>query len=309
MFFNSKIFSALIIALLGFSCSSSHSPNATASRSLDKYITIPYDLQNPNKRIVLPTDLVEVSGLTYLGDDRLGMIQDERGKVYVFDLGEEEVVLENKFWDKGDYEGIEYVNGVMYAIQSDGDVFKIKDYTEDDPDADKDETPLRSKNNTEGLGYDPVTNSLLIACKSSPHLEDAPSLKGSRAVYAYDLDKKKLDKEPFLLISLDSLRTALDEGPISAFSRKIINSLGDDITFKPSCIAVHPITGHIWLISSIGKMLVVTDRLGNILNVSRLGPSLFNHPEGICFSPGGTLFVSNEGDEGVATLLIFRSFK
>jgi uncharacterized protein YjiK len=295
--------------LLLLSCQTGERTNISGAYFTSARISFSYDLQNPDRRIVLPSELQEVSALSWLGDDLLGMVQDERGKIYEFDVGEEEVREDYRFWENEDYEGIEMVNGIVFTLQSDGDLFEVHGYRDKEPKVWKHENPLRKKNDTEGLGYDAQTNSLLVACKASPHLEGMEGLKGSRAVYAFDLDKRKLRKKPFLVISLDSIRKVLNEGPVTAFSRRFVNALGDDLTFKPSGIAQHPQTGDFWIISSVGKLLVVVNRNGKIVYVERLRSGLFNHPEGICFSPNGTLFVSNEGDEGVPSLLIFRKLK
>ena len=300
-----KQLSPLFLLIFLFSC---HAPDRAAGLVYltSAKATFPYDLQDPDRRIVLPGDLQEVSALSWLGDDVLGMVQDERGKIYEFDIGEEEVVGDYRFWENEDYEGIEMVNDVIFTLQSDGDIFEVHGYKNKEPKVWKHENSLRKKNDTEGLGYDPETHSLLIACKASPHLEEMKGLKGSRAVYAFDLKSRRLNEKPFLVISLDSIRKSLNEGPITTFSRNVVNALGDDLTFKPSCIARDPQTGHFWIISSVGRLLVVVNRKSEIMYVERLRSGLFNHPEGICFSPNGTLFVSNEGDEGVPTLLIFR---
>ncbi|MFK7972603.1 MAG: hypothetical protein AB8F95_19690 [Bacteroidia bacterium] len=266
----------------------------------------PYDLQRPTRRFVLPADLMEVSALTYVDETHLAMVQDEKGKIFIYDIDEEEVQEVNKFAQKGDYEGIEIVNGIAYALQSDGDVFEIKDYLSEDPEVEKFENKLRTKNDTEGLGYDKDSHSLLIACKSSPHLEEASGYKGNRAVYAFDLRTKELQENPFILVSLDSFQVKIKEGPITEFSRKVISSFGGELTFRPSGIAQHPMTGQYWIISSVGKTLAIVEKGGEIVHVERLRPGIFNHPEGICFAPDGTLYISNEGDDGVATILMMQ---
>jgi len=39
--------------------------------------------------------------------------------------------------------------------------------------------------------------------------------------------------------------------------------------------------------------------------VYRLDPQLYNQPEGMTFAPNGDLYISNEGGEGIATILKF----
>jgi uncharacterized protein YjiK len=80
----------------------------------------------------------------------------------------------------------------------------------------------------------------------------------------------------------------------------------DKIKFKPSGAAIHPLTGELYIISSVNKLLVVADRRGEVREVYRLDEGVFKQPEGIAFEPDGTMIVSNEAaDHGVANLLIF----
>ena len=60
------------------------------------------------------------------------------------------------------------------------------------------------------------------------------------------------------------------------------------------------------MISSVGKLLTIMDREGLILGVQALDPNLFRQPEGICFSPEGDLYISNEGKGGKGYVLKFK---
>ena len=40
--------------------------------------------------------------------------------------------------------------------------------------------------------------------------------------------------------------------------------------------------------------------------VFKLDPALYNQPEGMTFAPNGDLYISNEGGEGIATILKFK---
>ena len=61
------------------------------------------------------------------------------------------------------------------------------------------------------------------------------------------------------------------------------------------------------MISNIGKLLIVMDRRGEILDIHALDIKLFRQPEGICFSPSGDLFISNEGQGGKGYILKFKA--
>lgn len=49
----------------------------------------PYDLESPKIIYTLPDYLEEVSGLTYFNTKQLAMHNDEKGRMYVFDLKKE----------------------------------------------------------------------------------------------------------------------------------------------------------------------------------------------------------------------------
>ena len=56
-------------------------------------------------------------------------------------------------------------------------------------------------------------------------------------------------------------------------------------------------------------MLMVLDRNGKVLDLQDLDNKLFLQPEGICFSPQGDLFISNEGRGGKGYILKFKYLK
>ena len=56
----------------------------------------------------------------------------------------------------------------------------------------------------------------------------------------------------------------------------------------------HPKTGDLYVIASVGKLLVVLSKKGKIKSVQRLNPDVFKQPEGICFMPNGDLLIANE---------------
>ena len=77
---------------------------------------------------------------------------------------------------------------------------------------------------------------------------------------------------------------------------------------KISAAAINPVTGELYLISSIHHLMIITDKNGQVKKSYKLDPSLYNQPEGIAFTPSGDLIVSNEkGGTLNATLLLMKN--
>jgi len=289
---------AVLLTLLGF-C---QSPDIPFKKGL-------YNLGNPDHRYTMPASLEEISGISWTGKGTLACIQDENGIIYCFSLEEEKVVSKNKFGKDGDYEDISVVKNTAYVLKSNGHIFRVKNFKKDEIKVKRYKTLLSNKNDAEGMVYDSSENRLLIACKGSPSIDKEKPFKGYRAVYAFDLETKELAKKPVYLLNLRNIDSYKDQGNFTQFSSKLSKILG--ITdpygnFRPSGIAIHPLTDEIYMISSVGKLLVVLDREGYILGVHALDPNLFRQPEGICFSPDGDLFISNEGRGGKGYVLKFK---
>src|SRR5204863_2389137 len=77
-------------------------------------------------------------------------------------------------------------------------------------------------------------------------------------------------------------------------------------TFEPSGIAIHPVTRDLYIISSVGKVLVIISPDGHLSNVIQLNPKVFKQPEGIAFNSKGDLFITNEGKQGKGNILEFN---
>jgi len=268
-----------------------------------------YNLGNPDHRYTMPASLEEISGISWTGKGTLACIEDENGIVYCYSLEKEKVVSEVKFGKDGDYEDISVVKNTAYVLKSNGHIYRVKNFQNDDIKVKRYKTLLSSKNDAEGMVYDSSENRLLIACKGSPSIEKENPYKGYRAVYAFDLETKQLFEKPVYLINLRKVEGYKDQSNFTQFSSKLSKVLG--ITdpygnFRPSGMAIHPLTDEIYMISSVGKLLTVLDRDGYILGVQALDPNLFRQPEGICFSPEGDLYISNEGRGGKGYILKFK---
>jgi hypothetical protein len=79
-----------------------------------------------------------------------------------------------------------------------------------------------------------------------------------------------------------------------------------ETSFQPSGIAIHPRSEEIYIISSVGKLLIILNREGKVLDVKEFDPAIFRQPEGICFSPEGDMYISNEGQGGKGYVLKFK---
>ena len=90
---------------------------------------------------------------------------------------------------------------------------------------------------------------------------------------------------------------------------KRLRLIESETSFKPSGIAIHPIDGEVYIISSVGKLLIILNRSGKVQNVIELDPKIFRQPEGICFSPKGDMFISNEGQGGKGYILKFKIYE
>jgi uncharacterized protein YjiK len=269
----------------------------------------PYKLAMPDRSWVLPIALVEISGLSFIDNSRLACIQDEKGDIYIFNLTTGVVDSKIHFDDDGDYEDIEVIDHDAWVLKSNGTLYKVAGYLNKAiPDVKKHATALSGKNDTEGLAYDPVNKNLLIACKGYPFVNEK---KGNdvKAVYIFNLKTKRLNLKPFLLIETDTIKYYKNYNTITRLGIELLAAIDPskgDVTFQPSGIAIQPVTGNIFILGSVGNLLIVLSGNGKMLALITLSPKIFPKPEGICFSPDGKLFIANEGDGKAGTILKFE---
>jgi uncharacterized protein YjiK len=53
----------------------------------------------------------------------------------------------------------------------------------------------------------------------------------------------------------------------------------------------------------------VYSKVGELLAMAELNPKIYAQPEGICFDPSGTLYISNEGNGNKANILMIKMMK
>jgi uncharacterized protein YjiK len=254
--------------------------------------SIPYRLQNPSLTInLVSTELKEISGLSPADSPGVYVaIADERGEVFFVDGNGGGAVFQRVlFREKGDFEGVEMVDKSIWAAKSNGDLFEITNWKKTPPQVSEYKTSLKKTNDVEGLAYDPWRKALLLACKENPD-----SLY-PRHIFVFNLKSKTLDDAPAYTINPEEINRLVP----------YLDTEKHDY-FSPSGIAVHPLSGDIYVISTALKRLVVLDyKSGKLKFAQRLDKKILPQPEGISFDTAGNLLLSSEGKQGEGLLLKF----
>jgi len=235
----------------------------------------------------MPSALKEISGITYLGDNSFACIQDEVGKIFIYNTNKGKIEQEISFRANGDYEGIAIVGTTAYVVRSDGTLFEVKQYRNKKPSVTQHDTHLTKSHDVEGLCYDEQNNRLLLAVKGSEsHTNDY------KGIYAFDLTTKKLGKDPVYKIDLK-------DKVFKKYKEKGVKSV-----FNPSGMAIHPITKDIYIVEGTRPKLLVLDAMGTIKNLYSLNKKQFEQPEGISFNNSGEMYISNEaGKQGKGNIV------
>jgi hypothetical protein len=264
-----------------------------------------YDLSRPEMATSLPPALHEISGLTELDSASFACVQDEHGILFIYDIRRNRIVRELPFGYDGDYEGVARVGKTVYVLRSDGVLYEIPDYRLESSNTRFYETMIPAENN-EGLCYDRAGHRLLIGCKG--RLDKGPEFKDPRYIYAFDLKTKKLAPKPVYAFSVQDLSAyAVKNGIIPPVTtKKNGRTIPSLIKLSTSEIALHPVTGELYLLSAADHLLMIFDAKGRIRHMEALDPAVFNKPEGITFFANGDMLITNEGQEGRPSLLKFR---
>jgi hypothetical protein len=245
-----------------------------------------YDLDHPTI-VNLPHQLDEISGLSfYPKDTSLFSIVDEDGILYKIYLNRKYAVESWRFDKKHDFEDVVLHDSIFYVLISNGDIEQLK-FNGNAISGTKSKFPDASKqaNEFETLYYDDRKGIVLICKKCEDDKKKAVS------AYGYNPSTQTYTPSIFYINVLP-----IDE------------KLGEQkMHLKPSAAAINPVTNELYIVCSVNKLLVVTDRDGNFKNVFTLDDKIYKQPEGIAFLPNGDMIISNEShDEGSATLLILK---
>jgi uncharacterized protein YjiK len=226
----------------------------------------------------LPAALNEVSGISWVKDSTIAAVQDEDGIIFHYNLHDMKITDTINFAEKGDYEGLAIKDSTAYIMRSDGLLYEVLNYTSKTEQSVKTyQTLFETKHNVESLAYDEDNNRLLIIAKDRD-----PKSKRNKGVYAFSLDSKIMAKNPIVTIDLK------DES-FSEFSKKKVQK-----TFRPSDIAIHPISKDFYVIEGVNPKLIILSPQGKVKKIQLLNPDDFQQPEGITFNKEGVLYISNE---------------
>lgn len=250
-------------------------------------MSISYDLNRPNRTYKLGKRYREISGICPVpGSNSLAFVQDEKIRVYGFDLSSEKI-KKTKAFQSGDSEDVVVLGNSAYILVAGANpaVYKLTDYTDRNAPIGRYALELSVDYEPEGLCHDANGGRLLIACKGSPKPGDR-----KRQVFSFDLRTQTPNTDsPVFTIDTDAL------------------GIGSD-TFNPSGIAIHPGTNDIYLIGTKeAKMLVCCGWDGTVKSGTKLDKNRYEQPEGVAFSESGELFICSEGKKKKARIFRFSS--
>lgn len=234
----------------------------------------------------LPAELNEISGITWIGDDRVACVQDEDGVIFIYNLKTSEIESKTRFGNGGDYEGIAVLNSDAYVLRSDGIIFEVSNFTGKDPRVNKLVTGTNKLNgiNLEGLCADSGNNRLILAIK------DGKDFRENKGIYDFDPNQATSGKDPlFMLNSTDPIFKNIKGKKKEKFS--------------PGEIGIHPKTGEYYILDGTNAKLLIAQKDGTLKDLILFRSGDFENPEGLTFNPAGDLYISNEAENGPANIL------
>lgn len=238
----------------------------------------------------LPNELKEISGLAWVGENQLWVVEDESAEIFQIDPKSGEILEKMKFGKKADFEDLVVVEGTAWVMQSNGDIYRVTNPFVESNETTFFEFPNIGKRDMEAMLAAEDGRALWLFCK------ECKIDKGTEeaSAFRFDLETLQFDSLPFKKLERKDL-ASLFQNPNSK-----------SLKIQPSSSAFHPIEKKIYMISSTGNWLSILDADLNPLETHWLDPKIFKQPEGITFDPSGNLYISNEAAGGAPNLLIFQ---
>lgn len=240
----------------------------------------------------LPKELLEVSGITWLSEDKVAVVEDNQGAIFIYDLQAKKIERKLNFGPLGDYEGIAHVNGAYFVVKSDGKLFEvssagklIKQYN----------LPLSEVDNIETLYFDAPNKRLILGQKDGK--------KGSsvKHFYSFDLAARKFDPNPIFSVALTD--EIVNCGQVSEEDgKKKGKKKGNGAEIRPSELAIHPQTKEVYIADGPNQRILVLSPDFKPKHYLAMDKKEFPQVEGLMFSPTGELYVSTEGTKNPAKI-------
>lgn len=247
-----------------------------------------YQIANP-ERIELGKVMNEISGINFIpATGKILAISDSKEQVYQLDPQNLKITnyTGKLVASNSDLEDVVKVGASIYLLKSIGEIVEVPDNATDSFKLNYYRLPITGRNDFETLYYDSTANGLIMICKAC----ESEIGKSVRTAYRFDLTSKTFDSTSFFTISKDEVKAILKT---------------TEAKVNPSAAAIHPINGNLYVLSSAGNLMIITDTRGKVLDAYNIHPDDFPQAEGITFAPNGDMFISNEAKHGTPTLLKF----
>ena len=290
---NSISYIFFVSVWLASSCQTSSNGQQKSKEKTAAVSNFDYDLTSP-KTYKLNSALDEISGIAFHPENAnlIYAIQDEEGKLFTYDLMQSKIVDEFSFGKNGDYEDIATDGKYFYILKSNGDIHYFPvNHNKNKANVEIVKNVL-PKGEYESLALNPLDQSLLVLCKDCK----VDKSNGRVTGYKFSLQQNKLSTTfTTFTLDIDSLRK-WDEN-ISK-------------TIKPSAMTFNAVKKEWYIISSIDKILIVTNDAFQPTNILTFTRNQFEQPEGLAINNSGDLFISSEiGDSNAAAIYQFKSNK
>jgi hypothetical protein len=249
-----------------------------------------YDPQGPaSRRLDLPAELAEISGIAYTPDGRLLAHGDEQAIIYQIDMTRGPV---KRFGIGGaggpllgDFEDIQVVGDRIFLVTSAGEIIEGREGADGSTTA-----PVRRGRGlggtceVEGMSWDEASGAMLLLCKQAR----GKQWKGKVVILAASPETGEFEARPRLTIPESELR-------------RVTGAKG----FSGSAITRHPRTGNYLMVAGPQQVYAEIDSTGRVLGGGKLPAERHRQPEGLAIAPDLSLLISDEAAKQTATITAY----
>jgi hypothetical protein len=276
---------AIIISIAVVLCCSCHTNTHKNEVRTEAAQDFPYDIQSPDKTFILPDKLIEISGIAAVTDNIIACIADEKRIIYFYNLHNNTVENKIRFADEGDFEDLTIINDTIYALDSKGIIWVIKNFKEQ-----------------------PVISSFPLAIQQPFELEGLCHRQDTLFIAAKYYHNKKRDEAG----NLPVWKVPISNRQVSKILFDVYDMVKPDnsheqIPFHTSALLYNETNAEWLFISSHSRAFMRCNYKAAVIQIQKLPEEKFTQPEGICITPSGNVLISNEGKDNSATILLFTN--